>query len=84
MSYKVEILHSAEKELKRIPQQISLRIGEKLLALADNPRPSQAKQLHNTPHFRLRVGDYRIIYFIDDKNKKITITVIAHRKEAYR
>lgn len=84
MNYKVVISQSAEKELKRIPQHVALRIGGKLLALSNDPYPSYTKRLRNTPNFRLRVGDYRIIYFVDDKNKIITITVIAHRREAYR
>jgi mRNA interferase RelE/StbE len=56
----------------------------RLLALEDNPRPSGVKKLQGQESYRLRVGDYRILYTIDDKSKKIFIMAVGHRREVYR
>jgi mRNA interferase RelE/StbE len=60
------------------------RIDQKILALADNPRPPGCKKLQGyRDHWRLRVGDYRIVYIIDDKVKRILVTRVAHRRDVY-
>ena len=59
-------------------------ITEAIERLADTPRPAKAEKLAGRPEWRIRVGDYRILYLIDDRNKRITITAIGHRRDVYR
>jgi mRNA interferase RelE/StbE len=55
-----------------------------ITALSDNPRPSGATKLVNRPEWRVRVGNYRILYRIDDKNKTVIIASISYRPDVYR
>jgi len=84
MKYSIEITKNAEKELKALHPNIALRIGGKLLTLEENPRPAQSRKLRDTAFYRLRVGDYRIIYTIHDETHKVHILAIGHRREVYR
>ncbi len=60
------------------------RIDRKILALADNPRPAGCKKLKGyKDHWRIRAGDWRVVYIIDDAAKLVSITRIAHRREVY-
>lgn len=54
------------------------------MSLAENPRPPTARKLVNRSEMRLRIGDYRVLYSIDDVRRTVTIVVIAHRREVYR
>ena len=83
--YTVTINKSASKELENLPSIAIKRIFPKLENIADNPRPIGCVKLQGENNlWRIRVGDYRIIYSIDDPNKIIDITRIRHRKEAYQ
>lgn len=84
MAYIVSLKRSAEKELERLPTKMHDRIVARLLSLKEDPRPISAKKLHGREGYRLRVGDYRILYVVDDENRKIEIFSIAHRREVYR
>jgi len=84
MSYAVYLKRSAEKELDRLPIEVHDRVIKQLISLRDNPRPHGMKKLHGREGCRIRVGDYRILYVIDDKENKLEIISIAHRKEVYR
>ena len=64
--------------------KIRERILKHLLALEENPRPSGIKKLQGQDSFRLRVGDYRVLYSIDDKDKQVFILGVGHRREVYR
>jgi len=57
---------------------------KQLLSLKENPRPFGTKELQSREGYRIRVGDYRILYWINEKEKKVEITSVAHRKEVYR
>ena len=82
--YFLEIKRSAQKELDALDDALFARIDHKILALAANPRPPGCKKLKGyADHWRLRVGDYRVVYIIDDSTKQILITRIAHRRHAY-
>lgn len=83
MSYDVRIIRSAEKDMERIPAVIHARINKKILSLEDEPRPRGIKKLTGKEEYRLRTGDYRILYTIDDKKKSITIVAVGHRREIY-
>jgi mRNA interferase RelE/StbE len=84
MSYAVYLKRSAEKELDLLPAEVYDRIIKQLISLRDNPRPHGTKKLHGREGYRIRVGDYRILYVIDEKEKKVEIVSVAHRKEVYR
>lgn len=84
MNYKVRIVHSAEKEMDRLPRAIHTRISSKILSLENNPRPRGAKRLSDREEYRLRISDYRVLYTVDDKNNAVTIFAIGHRREVYR
>jgi mRNA interferase RelE/StbE len=82
--YRVAFKSSAEKEFFRLPDEISARILSRIKALAADPRPHGTKKLRGgTTEWRIRVGDYRVIYTIDDEVKHVKVTRIAHRREVY-
>lgn len=83
VSYKVDITNSARKEIKKLDFQIVPKITEKIEALANNPLPSGCKRLIARNGYRIRVGDYRIIYDIDIQNQLVKIYKVGHRKDVY-
>ena len=84
MSWLIEIARDAKKELARLPAQTQTRIVRAILAVEKDPFPRGGKKLKNRDGWRIRVGDYRILYFADAKARLITIGVIGHRREVYR
>ena len=84
MAYAVILKRSAEKELALLPEVLHRRIATKLLQLENNPRPPGVQKLHGHDGYRIRIGDYRVLYLIDDQAKTVEITAIGHRREVYR
>ena len=84
MTYIVNLKRSAEKELEKLPVKIHDKIVKDLILLKNNPIPVGAKKLQGREGYRLRVGDYRVLYIIDNSKKKVEVFSIAHRKEVYR
>jgi len=83
--YKVSVARSARKGLLAIDRQLSLRIIRVLEALADNPRPHGCTKLEGASRlWRLRVGNYRVVYEIDDSARTVDVSIIRHRREVYR
>jgi mRNA interferase RelE/StbE len=82
MPYAVHLKRSAEKELA--PDKVHRKIIERLLRLRDNPRPPRSKKLWGGERYRIRVGDYRVLYTIDDARRKIEVSAVRHRREVYR
>jgi mRNA interferase RelE/StbE len=83
--YSIVFKKSAEKDLTLINHKFITRIINKIDSLQTNPFPQSSTKLIGTKStYRLRVGDYRIIYQIDEENKIITIYYIRHRKDVYR
>jgi len=83
-SYDVSLTSSAEKELKKLSSQLIARIAPRLENLASNPRPPGCKKLKGGDHeWRIRVGDYRVVYAIDDAKLIVEVTRIRHRSEVY-
>ncbi len=83
--YEITFARSARKELQALPRTIAERILAKIEILATNPRPPGCKKLRGpTRLWRMRVGQYRIVYDIDDENRLVDISVVRHRSEAYR
>ncbi|MDO8643645.1 MAG: type II toxin-antitoxin system RelE/ParE family toxin [bacterium] len=84
MKYSVYILPNAERDCEGLPKNVYQLCRGKIIKLGVSPRPSGCKKLVGEDGFRIRVGDYRILYRIDDANKKIFIYRVKHRKEVYR
>ncbi|MFZ5819146.1 MAG: type II toxin-antitoxin system RelE family toxin [Chloroflexota bacterium] len=84
MTYQVILQRPAEKELDALESSVHKRIVTRLLALEENPRPAGVKKLQGQESYRLRVGDYRVLYTINDKSRKIFIMAVGHRREVYR
>ncbi len=83
MSYEVLILRRAQKELGGLPKADYGRVRDAVAALADDPRPLGCKKLVGRDGWRIRAGDYRVIYEIDDAAEKITVLHIGHRRDVY-
>jgi mRNA interferase RelE/StbE len=84
MAYQVIIKHPAEKELDALSNSVRERIVRHLLALEEDPRPAGTKKLQGQDGYRLRVGDYRVLYTVDDRAKQVTIYAVGHRRDVYR
>lgn len=84
VKYALNIKQSAQKELDALDDALFSRIDPKILALAETPRPTGCKKLKGyKDQWRVRVGDWRVLYIIDDAAKLISVTRIAHRREVY-
>ena len=85
MKYRIEVKRSAAKALKKIPKPDRKRISEKIDSLADDlPSPEITKMKGDNPFHRIRVGDFRIIYEVQDEVLVILIVKVGHRKDIYR
>lgn len=84
--YRLAAYRRIEKDLTGFPQRTQESIRERIRALADDPRPSGAVRLQGRPdeHFyRVRVGDYRIVYDIRDDERVVRIILVGHRRDVY-
>jgi mRNA interferase RelE/StbE len=84
MRYQVIILKSVWKELDRLPDDVAGRILARLAGLETNPRPADVKKLKGRDAWRIRMGDYRVIYEIHDRVLQIIVITVGHRREIYR
>ena len=85
MRYRVEFKRSAAKALKKVPKPDRRRIRNQIDTLMESfPDPEVTKMKGNNPFHRIRVGDYRIVYEIDEEKSVILVLKIGHRKEVYR
>ena len=83
-NYAVKMKPSAEKELDRLSGKLNARIFSRLESLAFDPRPPGCKKLKGGDNeWRLRIGDYRAVYTIDDRKLLVEVTRIRHRNEVY-
>ena len=84
-SFSLKIKGSAVKELNKLPSFIFKPLDFKIRSLTTDPYPFQSKKLQSSESmYRVRVGNYRIIYSVDKKNKMILIEAVKHRKDSYR
>lgn len=83
-SYSIQIKRAAEKELRELTSSDLRRITGKIRALSGNPRPVGSEKLSDREQYRIRQGDYRIVYEIDDAQRLINIVKIGNRREVYR
>jgi mRNA interferase RelE/StbE len=85
MAYTLTIRKSAEKEIASIADKIRSRIIDEIRHLANQPRPHGCKKLSGEDRaWRIRIGDYRVVYEIDDTEAHVDVRIVAHRKEAHR
>ena len=82
--YKIKLLPPATKDLDKFPREIFNRITKEIEGLCEKPRPFGSEKLTAEDGYRIRVGDYRILYRIDDQTKIVFVYRIKHRKDAYR
>ena len=83
MSFEVHILRRAQKELADLSKIDYERVRDAVTALSENPRPGGCKKLVGRDGWRIRSGDYRVIYEIDDAQRKVTVLHIGHRRDVY-
>lgn len=83
-AYTVLIKRSAEKEMNRLVAKTFERITKAILNLESDPRPAGSKKLRGMEDYRLRVGQYRILYSIDDRERIVEIMAVGHRRDVYR
>ena len=86
MSYRLTLKGSAQKEFMRLPEAARAQVAAELDMLPPNPRPVGVKTLGGPLKglMRIRVGDYRVVYQVDDKERQIIVTRVRHRSKAYR
>jgi len=85
MAYAVTFKTSALKEIRRLPKPLAERILAKTTSLGQEPRPPGCIKLAGgSSLWRIRVGDYRVVYAIDDASKRVDVRIVAHRREVYR
>ena len=82
--HSIRILPSARRDLDALDSDAFARVKEKILNLGNSPRPTGTVKLTSSEGYRIRIGDYRILYRIDDSQKTIFIYRVKHRKESYR
>jgi mRNA interferase RelE/StbE len=84
MRYEVLILRGAQKELAQLPGEAYDRVRDAIRALSQNPRPAGSVKLTGRDGWRIRVGDYRVIYEVDDQEGAVTVLHVGHRRDVYR
>ncbi len=85
MAHQIKIKRSAAKEIAALPKRDRRRVVSAIEALADDPRPEDARKLTNIENaYRIRVGDYRVVYQIVDNILTVFIVCAGHRKDMYR
>ncbi|MDI6765276.1 MAG: type II toxin-antitoxin system RelE/ParE family toxin [Bacteroidota bacterium] len=83
-SFLIKYRASFEKEFRSIPKEFTDAVAVRIDSLSQNPFPVGCKKLTNEEFYRIRVGNYRIVYSVDSNSKVITIERIKHRKDVYR
>lgn len=83
MTYRIELRPAAIRALRNIAHQDRDRIRGAIALLGENPRPPGASALRGRPGLRVRVGDYRIIYTVDDNVLVVVVVTLGHRRNVY-
>ena len=85
MAYRIEFTPRADRQFRGLERSLQIRLGRRIDSLAENPRPQGIKKLSSEEDmYRLRVGDYRIIYQVTEKGLLVLIVRIGHRSDVYR
>lgn len=83
-NYRILIKPSAAKELEAVSKKDRLRIVKSIEGLSAQPRPPGSEKLSGQERFRVRQGNYRVVYAIDDDEKEVLVFKVGHRREIYR
>jgi len=84
-SYRVVFRPSVEKDLRSLPREVIARVFKRVEALKDDPFPRQSTKLAGAEQlYRLRIGDYRVIYGIDKEARQVIVHYVRHRRDVYR
>jgi mRNA interferase RelE/StbE len=83
-SYEIFIKPSAVKELEGLPSKAARRIVAKIRALGADPRPPGCEKLSGSERYRIRQGDHRVLYEIEDSVRQATVVKVGHRREVHR
>ena len=84
MVYRIEYTSAAARTLRSLERNTQRRILAKIEALQDNPRPPSAIKLAGHDAYRIRIGDYRVVYAVADERLLVLVVDIGHRREIYR
>jgi mRNA interferase RelE/StbE len=85
VAYRLQDTAAARRDLQALPREILRRIEARIQALAEHPRPRGVERVRGTQGgLRVRVGDYRILYTVDDAQQVVTIGRVRHRRDVYR
>jgi mRNA interferase RelE/StbE len=82
--YRIEVAKPASRQIAELNRETQKRIVQRLEDLASEPRPAGCKKLANSEYLRIRVGDYRVVYSIEDQRLLVLVIRVAHRREVYR
>jgi len=82
--YRLEVSHTAHRQIRMLPAQTQERVNQAIARLAENPRPPGVKKLVAREGYRVRVGDYRILYHVDDGAKLVVVYRVMPREDVYR
>ena len=82
--YRLEVSHTAHRQIRKLPAQTQERVNKTIARLAEDPRPPGVKKLTAREGYRVRVGDYRILYQVDDGAKVVVIHRVMARGDVYR
>ncbi len=82
--YKIELRRKAQRSLDRLPKGDFDAVVNALKGLADSPRPKGVEKIKSAGLWRIRQGDYRIVYSIDDSQRTVTVLRIGHRREIFQ
>jgi mRNA interferase RelE/StbE len=84
LPYRIEIAPAAERQIRKLETAVRRRVFQKIETLKSNPRPAGVEKLTGTDLYRVRVGDYRIIYDIEDDVTRVLVLKVGNRKEVYK
>jgi len=85
MKYKVRLARSASREIERLPKPVLKRVLRHLETLEETPFPRGTRKIRGAKDlWRLRVGDYRMVYRVDQEAREIVVLIVRHRREVYR
>jgi mRNA interferase RelE/StbE len=84
VSYDIFATGKVEKAIARLPEDTYQRMNDAIDALADDPRPPGCEKLSGREGYRIRVGEWRAIYRVDDQQRRVDVVRVAHRRDVYR
>ena len=83
MAYQVEFTAAAHRQFRKLSPEVQRRLAPAIDSLAEDPRPASAKKLSGVELLRIRVGNYRVIYVLDDGKLTVLVVRLGHRREVY-